>query len=172
MTTTSADVTALIRLGFAWRLEWSGTISAGATVRVGLVTAAQGALILDRVFTTDGDDTTFTLYRSTAWTGGVTLVPMNRSDRHWAATARQAVTSAASGVTATPSAANKMGAIRLYTVGPKSASATGEGSEIDLAPSTSYVIDVTNNDAESCSAAMTMLLIRDQMSTGVLSRSP
>lgn len=172
MTTTSADITSLIRLGFAWRLEWSGSLAAGASIRLGAVASSAGAMLQDRTFATTGDDTLFTLYRDTAWTGGVAWTPMNRNDSYWASTPRAALASAATGVTATPSAANKMGSVRLQTVGPKATSSAGEGSEIDLAANGSYVIEIINNSANLCEASMSLLVLRDQMRTGVLSRTP
>lgn len=172
MTTTSADLTTLIRLGFAWRLEWSGSLLAGASVRLGAVVSSAGAILQDRAFATTGDDTLFTLYRDTAWTGGVAWTPMNRNDTYWASATRAALSSAATGVTATTAAANKMGSVRLQTVGPKATSAAGEGSEIDLAPGGSYVIEVVNNSANTCEASLSLLVLRDQMKTGVLSRTP
>lgn len=161
------DVETMIRAGFGWRFAWSGTLLAGTTVILGMVVGPYGAILLDRAFSTDGDDTTFALYRGTTWTGGVAWTPSNRNDRFWASAPRMPTTSAATGVTATPSAANVMGAIRLHTVGPKSASIYGEGSAIILAPGGSYVVSVTNNGTGSSQDALSVLAFQDRVSSGL-----
>lgn len=161
------DVEMLIRGGFGWRFGWAGTLLAGTTVILGMVVGPYGAILLDRAFSTDGDDTTFTLYRGTSWTGGTTWTPANWNDRFWASAARIPTTSAAIGVTATPLAANAMGAVRLHTVGPKAASIYGEGSAIILAPGGSYVVAVTNNGATTSEDALSVLAFQDRVSSGL-----
>lgn len=160
--------TVLLANGFGWRFEYSATLGAGVTDYIGFVTSSYGAIIDDRSFTSDGDNTLFTLYRGTPWTGGTPAPLANRSDRFWADSTRSPVTSIATGVTATPSAANAMGSIRLLSTGSPDVSIVSEGSSIFLAPSASYVVAVSNNDAGSSIAGFSMIIVQDRISSGII----
>lgn len=159
----------LIANGFAWKFEFAAAaLAAGATVNLGFTTGPQGAIVSDRSFSTDGSAAFFGLYRNTTYTGGTPLTLFNRSDRFWNDTSRSPVTAMASGVTATPSAANLMGSINLRSLGAPTVSITTEGQDIFLLPNSSYVIAVTNNDAGAKTPAMSIILYQDRISSGIL----
>lgn len=64
----------LVANGFAWRFEYTGSLAAAASEDIGLTTGAAGCIISDRQFSTDSTDSTFALYRATAWTGGTAQI--------------------------------------------------------------------------------------------------
>jgi hypothetical protein len=156
----------LVANGYAWRYEYTGSLAAAASEDVGLTTGPSGCIISDRQFSTDSTDTTFVLYRATAWTGGVAQTLANRSDRFWADSSRSAVLTLSKGVTATPSAANAMGTIRLRGATGNAISLASEASDIYLAPNSSYLIRVTNTGTGAAIPLMSILFVRDQVSTG------
>lgn len=167
MTVTFTEVDLLIQNGFAWRYQFSATLTAAASTSIGFVIGTHGALLMDRDFTSDGSDTTFRLYRETTWSGGSTFTPVNRNDRFWGDTSRCPTTSAATGVTASPSAANLMGSVRMLTTGPKVSSLTGDAAQIVLKPSGSYVVTITNDGSQTAQIGLAMLIIQDRVSTGI-----
>lgn len=158
----------LIANGFAWRYEFSQSINAGATVYIGFLTSSDGAVLHDRSFDTDGDDTTFRLYRQTAYSGGSDAAIVNRNDRFWGVTARRALVEVKTGVTTTPDAADIMGSVRLLALGGPAVSIASESNHIVLAPSSSYVVSVTNNDSNPATCAMSLVIMRDMTSTGIM----
>lgn len=158
----------LVANGFAWRFEYTGNLAAAASEDIGLTTGAAGCIISDRQFSTDSTDSTFALYRATAWTGGTAQILANRSDRFWSDSARAPLVTISKGVTATPSAANAMGSIRLRGATGNAISVASEASDIYLAPNSSYVIRVTNTGSGAATPLMNILFVRDQVSTGTV----
>jgi hypothetical protein len=158
----------LIANGWAWRFEYTVNVGAGATVYVGFTTGDKGAIIHDRAFDTEGADTLFTLYRGTSYTGGVAYTLANRNDRWWAVTDRRPMTDVKTGVIAVPSPANAMGSIRLWSTGAPAVNIASESNHIILAPNSSYVVAITNNDAGAQDCAMSLVLMRDVISTGII----
>lgn len=161
-------VTVLLANGFGWKFEYSATLAAGVTNYVGFITSAYGAIIDDRAFASEGDDTLFTLFRNTTWSGGTPGAMFNRSDRFWADSSRSPVTALSTSVTASPSAANAMGSIKLRSVGIPSVSIASESNSIFLAPSSSYVVSVTNNDAGSALISFSLVIFQDRISSGII----
>lgn len=160
----------LLANGYGWKCEFApaAPLAAGASVMLGMVTGPDGAIIGDRSFTTDGAAAFFGLYRSTSWTGGSPLTLFNRNDRFWSDTSRSPVASMASAVTAAPAASDLMGSVTLRSLGAPTVSITTEGQDIYLAPNASYVVVITNNDGAAKTPALSLVLFRDRVSSGVL----
>lgn len=160
----------LLANGYGWKCEFTpaAPLATGASVTLGLITSSDGAIIGDRSFSTDGSAAFFGLYRATTWTGGSPLTIFNRNDNHWANANRSPVSSIASGVTAAPNAADLMGSVNLRSLGAPTVSITTEGQDIYLKPNSSYVVVITNNDAGAKTPALSLILFRDRISSGLL----
>lgn len=167
MEVSAHDVDVMVQQGWASRLEYAAAaIPGGGTHYVGWITGDLPVLVLDRAFATTADSCTFQLYRATTWSGGSNVLGQirNRNDLFWQNASRVPLATANGGVTATPSAANLMSSLTL-AIAKRSTSVGSNGITIVLAPSTSYVLAITNNDAAAKDADFAALLVRYGMRT-------
>lgn len=159
--------------GYAWRLELDQTIAGAGTYRIGLTTGPDGAYFGNRSFSSTGTDTSISLYRNTAYTGGSAPSPAmmpNRNDRYWTSAEKYPLTDLKLGVTATTNVANRIGRVRPRgTLGLLNVVSFASDSEmLVLAPNTSYVIEFVNNNAlQAADIALTANVIRDRWSNGI-----
>lgn len=155
----------MVANGYASRIELDQTVAAGVKVLIGLRTGTYGAIVSDRAFTASVDSR-FRLYRGTVWSGGTQLVQGNRNDLFWGEANRAPFDSAAHGVAAPTSAANLMGTVRLIAAGSGSARAgvASDASDIYLAPSSSYVVELENTSAQSGELSFSLVAILLRMS--------
>lgn len=158
------DVDVFVQNGWASRLEYAAIAIPGSGVHyVGMTTGDLPVLVLDRAFATTADSCSFQFYRASPWTNGVNALGQirNRNDLFWGRADRAPLAAAAGGVTPNPalSAANLMSSLTL-TIAKRSTSVGSNGITIVLAPSTSYVLAITNNDAAPKDADFAALLVR------------
>lgn len=167
----TSDISHSIRAGFAWRIEFSQNILAGATVLLGMLTGNRGAIISDRAFAALSTTAFFGFYRATAWTGGSAVAMKNRNDRYWSDIAKSPLVGGQffSGVTAAPAAADLMSSLTLISpTGPAQQVVGADAAEVILAPNTSYVLSIINQGVNPAVCGLSAILLQDRLSDGSL----
>lgn len=150
-----------IEMGHVWQLAYSVTVPGSTDHYIGFVTGPYEAEIDDRLFTTEGTDTVFTLYTSTSYTNGTALTLWNRHHSYQNDDTKKPVTDIKGGVTASPVAGNLRGTVSLTTVGASERVYGDQSSaNIILSPSTSYVIGIRNNDSSAADCTFAAILIQ------------
>lgn len=138
-----------IEQGLTWQVAHRVSIGAASSYYYGITTGGYWVQIDDRNFATEGNDSTFSLYRDTSFTGGTDLTIYNMNDNYQSDTAKKPFTVVKYGVTATPNAANLVTSpLTLNTSGNLEMVFGDESSNnIFLKPNTNYVFAITNNGA-------------------------
>lgn len=168
---TTADEAHAIRMGLAWRLEFSQSINNGASVALGMTTGPRGGIISDRAFFALSTTAVFGFYRATSYTGGAAGDLRNRNDRYWGQLDRSPLVAGKfwSGVAAAPAAADLMSSLTLISpTGPATQVVGSDATEVILAPDTSYVLTIANQGANPAVCGLSAIIIQDRLSDGSL----
>lgn len=131
--------------GLTWKTETSGSVSAAASYRVGFVTPASEIVVLTRDYSSTVPDLLAALYAA-PFSGGALARNLNLRLSYSGPKLMdisEGVTASLTGVSIITSAAIRAGA----ATGNANASLPGDLKPIILAPSTSYVVDLSTTAA-------------------------
>ena len=150
-----------VEQGLTWRLEYSFDVPSGSHHYIGLTSGGSFVGVTSRSFSTEGTDTTYSLYSGTNYSGGSAITLRNRNDNYQTTTHKHPLTDCKGEVTASPVLGEYFGSIRLQTAKQLEASVGGDaGVLIMLKASTKYVLDIFNANGASRICKFSALLTR------------
>jgi hypothetical protein len=145
----------MLEAGELWTYsQATPAVAAAGTARIGILTGADKLIILSRSYESTGNALGIKLYKQT-FTGGA--APSNAYNRNREFQAAQQPASVLAGVTFTPNTPEIIANVNAITSANNAQLAVDETEPLMLLANTSYVLELTNNDAqaETLSAAFT-----------------
>jgi hypothetical protein len=139
-------------------------VAAAGTAKIGILTGAQPVLVLSRLYESTGNALGIKLYKQT-FTGGA--APTNAYNRNQAITGPVQPASVLAGVTFTPNTPVIVAAVNADSAANNARLSRGDDDPLLLAANTSYVLELTNNDAAAETLTVEINLRRLQASEAV-----
>lgn len=136
-------------------------VAAAGTLAIGILTGASPVLVLARSYESTGNVVGIKLYKQT-FTGGA--APTNAYNRNQAIVGPVQPASVLSGVTFTPNTPVIVAAVNADSAANNARLFRGDDDPLLLAANTSYVLEMTNSDAQAETLSLSINLRRRQPS--------
>jgi hypothetical protein len=151
-----------IENGLLWRCDEEFAVTAGGQWLIGFITGSNTVGIEARDLSSTGDDTRFWLYKGISFTGGTDVPMTNRNTAMADSPSLNPLSSIKTGVTATL-AGSPIGRarIRVASGGGSSLNPDPDSRVLLLAPNTSHVLAVFNDDNQDCDVSIGIAFRRD-----------